>query len=443
MFKIKDDSYQFKPILTEIEESPVSPLGRIIFWLIIAFIIIALLWLFIGKIDIVVSARGKIIPFGEIKVIQPLEAGVVKQIFTKEGDFVKKGQVLMEVDPSTTQPQLQSLKTNLEYLNLESKRLNALSEDKQFEPDLPQLTVYNLDSIGQPVQTQMNLYRSSKESLQRQLDSKQQELKKIDEQLKSAISERNTNQSLLDLALDKEKRLNEVSDLIAKNDLDEVQANIKTYSGKVTELEHKLKELNHAKSQTKEEMNYLKANDKKENLKELSDRVKQTSQIQANIQEIGFKNKLQRIASPVDGYVNKLFIHTVGGVVTPAEKLISVVPINTPLVIQATVLNKDIGFVKSNMPVQIKIDTFDFQKYGLLKGVVLQVSKDSIEDQKQGPIYEVYIEPVDKSLIVEGKRVFISSGMSLSAEIKVGKRRIIEFFVYPLIKYWQEGISVR
>ncbi|MFH1097843.1 MAG: hypothetical protein V1749_10155 [Candidatus Desantisbacteria bacterium] len=101
------------------------------------------------------------------------------------------------------------------------------------------------------------------------------------------------------------------------------------------------------------------------------------------------------------------------------------------------------GFIKKGMLVAIKIDTFNFQKYGMLKGKVRQISTDSIEDEKLGPVYEIYISPIDKHLMVEGKKRYISSGMSLTAEIKVGKRRIIEFFIYPLIKYLDEGMSVR
>ena len=106
----KDDSHEFLPIISEIEEEPINPLGRITFWIIVILIFFTALWLYFGKVDIVVTARGKIIPDGEIKIIQPFETGVVKNILVKEGQFVSKGQTLIEIDTSTTQPQLQSLK---------------------------------------------------------------------------------------------------------------------------------------------------------------------------------------------------------------------------------------------------------------------------------------------------------------------------------------------
>jgi hemolysin D len=136
-------------------------------------------------------------------------------------------------------------------------------------------------------------------------------------------------------------------------------------------------------------------------------------------------------------------VHTVGGVVTPAQKVVSIVPANTPMTVQAMIANKDIGFVKVGMPVALKIDTFDFQKYGTLKGQVTHIDADSREDQKLGQIYTVWVKPLQTSLLGEGKPQTLSSGLSLTTEVKVGKRRIIEFFIYPLIKHLDEGMSVR
>ena len=145
----------------------------------------------------------------------------------------------------------------------------------------------------------------------------------------------------------------------------------------------------------------------------------------------------------MDGYIDKLMIHTVGGVVTPAQELIALTPSDMPILIKAQVLNKDIGFIKEGMPVSIKIDTYDFQKYGLLHGEVKSISQNSIEDEDLGPVYEIYITPDENSMLIDGKKQKISAGMTLNAEIKIGKRRIIEFFIYPLIKYMDEGVNVR
>lgn len=438
VLKLKnDDSHEFLPIMGEIEEEPVNPLGRTMFWVIVCLIFCTIAWLIIGKVDVVVSARGKIIPDGNIKIIQPLDTGVIQKICVKEGDFVKKGQVLMEIDPSTTQPELQSLNENLDYLDMESKRLNATTEGTPFM--LPPLPLTGSSSL----KTQQSLYESSMSDLRSQIMAKNQELKKVDEQINAAFTQRTNYQNLLTMTLDKERRMNNVIDLIARDDLEKVKADILSYTSSVREQDYKLQELKHQKDQILEETEYIKSNFRTQNLNQLSDKEKQTVQVKANIKQIAFKSQKQRITSPVDGYVNTLLVHTVGGVVTPAEKLVSIVPINTPLLVKANVQSKDIGFIKENMPVAVKIDTFDFQKYGIIKGVVSKISKDSIDDPKSGTIYEVYITPLNKTLMVEGKPISISTGMSLTAEIKIAKRRIIEFFIYPMIKYWNQAISVR
>lgn len=413
-----DDSHEFLPIVSEIQEEPLNPLGRTMFWTLMALILFAALWLTLGKADVVVSARGKVIPDGETKIIQPLDTGVIKKILVKEGDFVKKGQTLMEIDPSTTEPQLESLKANLEYVNLERKRLSATANGHS-------LKVSDSDVES----TQKGLYQSSLADLRSQLQAKNMEIRGIDEEISS-------NQHQLALNLAKEKRMMSVEDIIAKNDLEKVRSENIEYRSKIAELRHQ-------RAKTKEEADYIRSDFKTKNFNELADRDKKATEMSANIKEIEFKNRKQTIVSPVDGYVNTLLIHTVGGVVTPAQKLISVVPLTAPLVVKATVMSKDIGFIKEGMPVLIKIDTFDFQKYGMINGVVKKIAKDSVDDQKLGPIYDVYITPQNKTLMVEGRETPISTGMSLTAEIKINKRRIIEFFIYPMIKYWDQAITIR
>lgn len=418
IMKKSDDSHEFLPIVSEIQEEPLNPLGRTMFWTLITLIIFAVLWLTLGKADVVVSARGKVIPDGEIKIIQPLETGVIKKILVKEGDFVKKGQILMEIDPSTTEPQLESLKANLEYINLERKRLNATAKGGSL----------NTNNSAEE-STQKGLYQSSLADLRNQLQAKNMEIRGIDEEI-------NNYKSQLSINLAKEKRMNNVADIIAKNDLEKVRAENIEYRSKIAELRHQ-------KSKAQEEASYIRSNFKTQNFNELADRDKKATEMNANIKEIEFRKNQQNIVSPVDGYVNTLLVHTTGGVVTPAQKLISVVPVDIPLIVKATVMSKDIGFIKEGMPVLIKVDTFDFQKYGMINGVVKKIAKDSVDDQKLGPIYDVYVTPLNKTLMVEGRETSISTGMSLTAEIKINKRRIIEFFIYPMIKYWNQAITIR
>lgn len=337
LFPKQDDSHEFKPLLAEIEDAPLNPLGNTIFWVIIIFMLIAGLWMYFGKVDIVVTARGLIIPSGEEKVVQSLDKGVVTTISVKEGEYVNKDQIVAIVSPAEYEPGLE---------------LNNLREEEA----------------------------------------------KVAQQLAA-------DRSKYSIALSNKNRLEKVRDIIPSARYDDA-------SKEVTELSH--------------EMGALSAS-----LSEIRNK------------RLQLEKQKQLLKSPIDGYVNTIFVHTVGGVVQPAEKIMTVVPKDAKKIIKAKVLNQDVGFISSGMPVSIKVDTYNFQKYGILNGIVTIVSPNSIQDEHLGDVYEVYIEPKNTKLLVEGKEQTIKYGMTTTNEIKIGKRRIIEFFIYPLIKYMDESIKVR
>lgn len=441
LFK-KDDTHQFRPILAEIEEEPASPLGKSVFWTIILVGAFFVGWAIWGEMDVVISARGKIVPVGNVKVLQPLGAGVIRKINVKEGDFVHKGEVLLTIDPATTEPALASYRENLQYLEMERSRLNAATRGGSF----------GASGDG----TQQALYQASHQKLQRQIDSKQAML----QQLEARASETKVNITHLeeDLAIlsEKKQRLEAVKDLIARDTYEDVTNKILVDQSQLKQKKYELEELAHQRQQTAEDIEVIRESFKTDTLMDLSDKEKRITELRANVAQLTFQNAHQSIVAPVDGYVQTLFVNTVGGVVSPAEKLISIVPAKTPLKVQAAVQNKDIGYVKSGLPVAIKVDTYDFQKYGTVQGVVSHIPKDSTEEgqsqqseamvtgeQRQGSVYLIDVIPSQRFLLVDGKKENLAVGLNVTAEIKVGKRRIIEFFIYPLIKHWNEGMSVR
>ncbi len=334
---IPDDSHEFKPLLSEIEDSPMNPMGPAVFWIIIVFMFIAALWLYLGKVDVVITARGQIIPDGEEKVVKALEKGIVSDIYVREGDYVQEGDTLVIIKPAEHEPGLE---------------LNNLREEEAM----------NLEKLA------ADKYR-------------------------------------LSIALDRKKRLSQVMDIIPKNQYDEAVS-------EVSSLEHEINSINASLNEIR---------NKKEQI----------------------EKQIQTIKSPVEGYVNTIKIHTIGGVVAQTEELMTIVPKDTKMAIKATVMNQDVGFIKAGMPVSVKVDTYNFQKYGILNGTVTLVSPNSIQDERMGPVFEVYIRPENTTLMVEGQEESIKIGMTTTNEIKTEKRRIIEFFIYPLIKYWDEGIKVR
>jgi len=333
----EDDSHEFKPILAEIEDRPLNPIGNTVFWVIMVFMLIAGLWMYFGKVDIVVTARGMIIPTGEEKVIQSLDKGVVTALPVKEGDYVTEGEIVAIVTPAEHEPGLE---------------LNNIREEEA----------------------------------------------RVSQQLAA-------DRQKYGVAVANKRRLEGVRDIIPQSRYDDAVNETNDLSHEIASLSASLAEIRNKRLQ--------------------------------------IEKQKQIIKSPIDGYVNTIFVHTIGGVVQPAEKIMTIVPKDATKQIKAKVLNQDVGFVEAGMPVSIKVDTYNFQKYGILDGVVTVVSPNSIEDEHMGPVYEVFIEPKNTTLLVEGKEQSIKYGMSTTNEIKIGKRRIIEFFIYPLIKYMDESIKVR
>lgn len=430
--KIKD-IHEFHPLNVEIEDRPINPLGRAILWIIISIITFGILWLFFAKIDVVVSARGQVIPTGEIKILQPIETGVISFINIKEGDYITKGQILMQIDPSVTQTSLDVKEKDFLIFDFQIKRIEALLSNKPLI----------LDSTSFEAKEQEKLYQIQKSSYEEGIARYDMKLFQVQAQYQSSLSEKSRLKMLLDKNSQRAKNLETVLDIIAKKDYEELQKEILNLKEQINMASYKVEEANKKIIETKEEKNSFISQFKDTKYQELQTIQKEARNLQSEINAIKFQNQKQSIVSPTDGYVAKLMINTIGGVVTPAEKLISIVPKDSPLIVKVNVLNQDIGFIKKDMNSKIKIDTFSFQKYGFFEGKIINVGNFSIDDEKLGPVYEVKIEPNGKTLNVEGKERYLEAGMSVTAEIKVGKRRVIEFFIYPIIQYLDEGLSVR
>lgn len=436
LFSTKD-RHEFKPLLVELEDSPTGPLARWLFWILTVMMILIASWLYFAKVDVVVSARGKVIPSGEIKVVQPIETGVVKNILVKEGSLVKKGQVLMEIDPSITETNLESKNSNAQLLKVEVERLTALIDNRTLSMDKFKETTATV------LQTQTALYNATKQAHLQQLKLIKEQLLQAKEQLNSLKSDISRIKQLYTLTKEREKKLSLILDIIARKDYELVYNQMIEYQQQLVMKEHEVLGFKAKFSELNQQMRLVKEEYKNKLLEALTQKRKELTVLNAEIESIKFQNAKQLIKSPVDGYISKLLIHTEGGVVTPAEKLMMIVPKDAPLIFKATVMNQDIGFVKKDMNVSVKIDTFSFQKYGLIEGTVKHVADDAIEDEKMGAIYDVLIEPHDYFLEYGHEKFAINSGMSITAEMKVGKRRVINFFIYPLIRYLDEGMSVR
>jgi hemolysin D len=164
------------------------------------------------------------------------------------------------------------------------------------------------------------------------------------------------------------------------------------------------------------------------------------------IQELAkarYQKNLASLTAPVSGTVQQLAVHTVGGVVTPAQALMVIVPANQPVEVEAMLENKDVGFVHVGQPVTVKVETFTFTRFGTIDGEVLNVSEDAIEDEKRGLIYSSRIRLKSNQIQVNGRQVALSPGMSVTAEIKTDRRRVINYVLSPLQQYKDESFRER
>lgn len=431
--KIKDDSYEFKPVIIEIEDTPQNPLGRTILYIVLSLIIFTFLWLFLAKIDIVVSSQGKVIPNGEIKILKPLESGVVSKILVKEGDKVLKGDTLMSIDPSVTTVNLQTKENELNNLNMSIIRLKALGNESN-------LTNEELNLLSN---SELNLFLNQKNSYDNSINQYKFSIEELNFNIESSKDEIIRLNNLLNKNKNRLNRLERVKDIISLKEYDELQKEVYDLTSKLNIAKNNKTAAINKLNATKEELEVFKQNSKGKFLDELITKQKEANLIKAEINAYLFQSKQQLIKSPVDGYVGKLLVNTESGVVNSGEALITIIPANEPLIIKATTLNKDIGFLKEGQKVAIKIDTFNFQKYGKLDGELIHIANDAIEDEKLGIVYEIKVKPLKTTLNIDGEIKNIEPGMSVIAEVKVGKRRVIELFIYPIIKYLDEGLSVR
>jgi hemolysin D len=178
-------------------------------------------------------------------------------------------------------------------------------------------------------------------------------------------------------------------------------------------------------------------------LGEILEKERNITVLEGEFTKASKRTQLERLRSPVNGTVHGLATHTIGGVVTSAQPIVIIVPDGTPMVVEAMALNKDVGFIHPGQKAELKLDTFPFQKFGTIEAELTYVSPDAQEDQKIGLVYKLKLKPKRFNIRVKDKDVPLAPGMAVTAEIKTGERRVIEFFISPFIKHVDESLTLR
>lgn len=430
---------EFLPAALEVIETPPSPVGRLVLWIMLSLVVVGLLWSILGHVDEVAVAPGKIIPAGFVKVVQAEDKGVIKAIHVQDGSSVKQGQLLVELDPTFSGADLARIKKEVAYYNLEIERLMAEKEERDFQPrPSPDLDVKDLDF-------QMRLFDSRRNEFKAKTATAEANIRQAQASLDIAYANQVKYAALYEIAREKEDRIQQLVNenavalfvlLDHRSKRLELEQNLSAQSAEIARNESAL-------AQSREQLAAIIAErDRDINAKMVEDR-RQAVAYSEEIKKAAEKDRLSRIMAPVEGRVTQLALHTVGGVVTEAQPLMAIVPDDSQLEVEAWAANKDIGFIQLGQRAEVKIETFSFQKYGTIGAEVVEISPDAVEDKDKGRVYRVVLRLDKDHVLINDKEVFLSPGMTASAEIKIKQKRIIEFFLDPFRQYQSEALRER
>ena len=455
----RQDEREFLPAALEVVETPPSPTGRALGLVIVSFFAIAAAWAFLGKVDVIATAPGRLLPSGDVKTIQPLDPGVVRAILVDNGDHVRSGQLLIELDPTQTGADRDQFSHDLIQARLDVARLTALKIAIQ-TGRAPQLAA--------PADAPADLLEESRAAMRAQADQLTAKLADLTQQIAQKSAEaaevnaetEKINASLSMLA-DKEhihRELNEqgygtsLAYLDAQQQLSEARHSLGVQA-------HRAAQAVAARSALERQREGVRSQFTADILSDLDKAQVRQNELSQQLIKAQDKSAQTQLRSPIDGVVEQLTVHTLLGVVTPAQRLMIVVPDKSNLMIEAHLENRDVGFVHAGQPVKVKVETFNFTRYGLIDGRVVDVSRDVVNDdppqpdgaaaqtpsdrQRKSPTYVARIALSKTSMMIDGRLEPLQPGMSITAEIKTGNRTIIDYLLSPLARKTQESLHER
>jgi hemolysin D len=429
---------EFLPAVLEIQQVPPSPIGRALIWTIAAAFTAGVLWASFGRIDIIATAQGKIIPSGYSKIVQPYETGVIAAIHVQDGQAVKQGDLLIELDATLNRADRDRASNEQQAANVDAARLRALIKGQPtFDAPADADRTYVLLQ-QQLLRDQLAEYQAKVAAAQHLVDQRQAALEQTKENIVRL-------EATVPMEVERAEAYKKLLEHEAVTKMDFLQAEGQRID-KAQELAAQKKKLAQDRAALGEAEQHYRAmvSEFQQNKQaELSVLETKAASLSQEVTKAGQKAGLQRLISPIDGVVQQLTVHTVGGVVTPAQQLLIVVPREHPVEVEAQVENKDVGFVQEGQSVEIKIETFPFTLYGTIPGHVLTVSHDAAPVEKVGLVYLTRVSMDRSTVHVDGKRVNLSPGMAVTVEIKTGERRIIEYLLSPLLKSAQESLRER
>jgi hemolysin D len=411
----KEQEAEFLPAALEIQEKPVSPTLRVTAKVLIALIVVLIGWAVFGQMDIVVNATGEIIPHDRTKTIASVEVASVRALHVVEGQSVKKGDLLIELDASAADAERDKAKSN------ETESLLQIARSRAMIAAVESRTPPLLSAIpGVPAQ-------------------KLQEAQgHLDGQFRDFMAKLQRSDGLI-------TRYTESLALITKRAADyrELAKNHDVPMHAYLEKEQERVDLEGQLNDAKNQRAALIAEAKRSAYDMQADGDKVLGSARQDVMRNVAHSRLLKLTAPVDGTVQQLQVFTVGGVVPAAQPLMKIVPKEDKIEVEAMLENKDIGFVEVGQKASVKIDAYEYTKYGVIPAKVVHVSSDAIKDEKKGLLYSVILALDKPTIAVKGQDLPLSAGMSTRADIKTGTRRVIEYFLSPLLQHKRESLNER
>jgi hemolysin D len=469
------DEVAFMPAALSLQDTPAHPAPRRLAFAIVLLFVIAVLWAFMGQVDIVAVAQGRIVVSERTKLIQPLERSVVQRVLVKDGDRVQAGQPLVELDPTTASAdktsmdeQLKATITDLlrarQLLKLLSKTELLTPPNTGLEPDLPKISdaalalprhwsaaerAASLAQVQSQTQSEWADISAKLAKLASETARRQAEIATVQQ----TIAKLDTTVPLARQREDDFKKLAEQGFLASHAGQDrtreriELERDLATQRARLNEAQATLAESHSARAAyLAETRRTLRDREAQADLKR-----QQATQEQAKASQ---REKLTTLTAPVAGVVQQLAVHSVGGVVTEAQALMVIVPWAgegaAPVTAEVMLDNKDIGFVNPGQAVEIKLETFPYNRYGTVAATVQRVTADAVlrDKRSEGGGAETAVFPAVLALSathinIDGKQIRLSPGLALTAEIKTGKRRVIDYLLSPIQKAGNESLRER
>lgn len=440
--RYRSEEAEFLPAALSLQQQAVSPAPRVAMWLLITFSVLALFWSVFGKVDIVATAQGKIIPSAGTQVVQPIGTAMVKAIHVREGQVVRAGDLLIELDGTISRAEQQRIVNELQTWNLQAARSEAmLAAIESGRP--PALNGANAEPRA--LNDAQRLAQAEFQALQAKLAGLAAEASRRQAEYQSTLALVRKLERTAPIARQRADSLKELAgdQYVARNTYLERERERIEQESDLQMQRSRLKEIEATIAEARQQQESLLADARHANLNRLNEGRQRAALLEQDLIKARQSERLTRLTAPVAGTVQQLAVRTVGGVVTEAQLLMLIVPEEYALEVEAFLENKDVGFVTSGQEAEVKIETFPYTKYGIVPGTVTSVSEDAINDEKRGLVYSMRVSLARATIAVNGSEIRLAPGMAVTAEIKTGRRRVIEYFLDPLMQYGQESIRER